>query len=1435
MKKIYLIVLTALTMLLTLRSDAQTVLSIGTASATQGSSAAHPYPTYYTTARVQFLVTAAEIAAAGISGQQTINSIAFNVASVVTGSGSCNDASASGWCTNNTVNDGTVINYKIGFKNTSQALPLTSYDFVGITDVYSVFKYTPTAGWNTHTANIGSFVWDGVSNVLVDICVANIGTICGSYNYVSNSNTYYTATKDNSIVSGWADSQGSWCGSSFPNSCNYSPSGSASTYRPDCRLTFTPLAPPAPPTPNFQFTLGTDTLWDKSISTLINTSTNAAKSYWNITSYSANSATGPWTNYTNVLDTLQCNSWGCFLDTVKNDPNLYYTFANRGFYKVKLTTVNSYGTNSIEKVVLVDTPRSKPSAMFYATRRQLGANDRVRMNNLSTSAPARVKWWLVNTCTGCPVDTNAFLPNDSAFNPVLAAYTPGVYKVCLAASNSKGSDTFCRNDYLKILPGYLLMHNETGRYDTVSRDASGYLYSDLRTAAGVNLSGQFQPTATSPIGFRIAPCADTIYVELERLRMRTTGTSGGDSLYLRLNGYTGPIVRRWGGNNINALKDTTRFYKFAGQALYVTYSPAITTPPATIVNDSGFTLRWSSSPSFYSKPVAGFTCPDTLYSGYKVRFMNTTVGVRTAYAWDLNNDGVFGQDKPSSGIDSITLNPTITYTTTTPTTRKICLKSINCVGVDTFCKTVPLLPIQFPPSANFTTSRTIGLITDTFQFIDKSSFGATSWKWRFEPNNVTWLSGSDSTTQSPFVSLNAAQSYDVTLIATNPLGSNSIMKAAIVSAIDYGSPGSAFPPVLDATDFGISRVIINGADKRLDTITPLKSPTYTRLYNDMKTTVFRGGKYKIEIYRNTANDAQSLRVWADYNRDADYNDEFENVYAENLTKNVKSTVDFEVPASAQIGNSRILIGACNNISNISSTTANVGVYEDYGMIIGNDFVKPVIKLNGSINMVSELNKSFVDPGVTATDNIQGDITNLVQIVSTVNTSALGLYSIKYWATDMYGNTSDTVYRNVNIVLNSSGPVLTVTPDSVNLEVFNTFVEPGYSASGNTGNDLTPQVQRTGFVDNTKLGYYTLTYTITDAFGLTASKNRVVNVRDTEKPVIASYLGNDTVVHQIGSPFDDNKYVQITDNYWQDMTPIRVSGSIDANKAGIYRLTYKNTDGSGNTSDEYALYVKVTNKVLPTISLIGSAVVVVPVFGRYNDLGVIAKDYKGDILSYSSNLNDVLRTDTIWDAEVVYTASDGFSTVSVLRKILVRDVESPVIELLGENPVVLGLCKSYNDPGIKVTDNFDPLVITSTSKNDGNGMIITIDSSKVNPCGGGFYYTVYINATDRAGNKAEEKKRIVYVSAVGTADIFKTEGFNLFPNPASSFVNIEMEKGVPQTVTVYDIQGKATNLVPVKDVKGYRLDLNGLSNGMYLIRIETVEGGTFSGKFSILNK
>lgn len=87
-----------------------------------------------------------------------------------------------------------------------------------------------------------------------------------------------------------------------------------------------------------------------------------------------------------------------------------------------------------------------------------------------------------------------------------------------------------------------------------------------------------------------------------------------------------------------------------------------------------------------------------------------------------------------------------------------------------------------------------------------------------------------------------------------------------------------------------------------------------------------------------------------------------------------------------------------------------------------DNIIPEIKLLGESKYSIYVGETFNDPGVTAIDNYDGDISSNVIVDNTVNTSVAGTYMITYTITDSSGNTSSITREVVvkNRVVSSQG-------------------------------------------------------------------------------------------------------------------------------------------------------------------------------------------------------------------------------------------------------------------------------------------------------------------------------------------------------------------------------------------------------------------------------
>ncbi|HEX8515079.1 MAG TPA: gliding motility-associated C-terminal domain-containing protein [Bacteroidia bacterium] len=159
----------------------------GTVGAGNGSNTTTTYPApygnWYTSVRQQYLYTAAELNAAGITGGK-IEQIDFNVVSI-------NGIS-------------TYHNFSIGMTCTNlTSFPSSATDFEpGIMTVFPAATYNVTTGWNAHPFT-GSFEWDGISNVIVQVCFSELNP--GS-NYTNNCITTNDATTYVSTIYSLSDS-----------------------------------------------------------------------------------------------------------------------------------------------------------------------------------------------------------------------------------------------------------------------------------------------------------------------------------------------------------------------------------------------------------------------------------------------------------------------------------------------------------------------------------------------------------------------------------------------------------------------------------------------------------------------------------------------------------------------------------------------------------------------------------------------------------------------------------------------------------------------------------------------------------------------------------------------------------------------------------------------------------------------------------------------------------------------------------------------------------------------------------------------------------------------------------------------------------------------------------------------------------------------------
>ena len=156
-----------------------------------------------------------------------------------------------------------------------------------------------------------------------------------------------------------------------------------------------------------------------------------------------------------------------------------------------------------------------------------------------------------------------------------------------------------------------------------------------------------------------------------------------------------------------------------------------------------------------------------------------------------------------------------------------------------------------------------------------------------------------------------------------------------------------------------------------------------------------------------------------------------------------------------------------------------------------DTTPPTITLSGDAEMRVEQGTEFTDPGASANDDTDGEVT--VSVSGTVDTATAGIYTLTYTATDAAGNEASA--ERVVTVSDTTAPTVSLNGSgSITLDADAAYTEQGATAVDSV--DGTLEVVITGSVGSAA-GTYTLTYTATDAAGNSSQVQRMVTVLEPE--------------------------------------------------------------------------------------------------------------------------------------------------------------------------------------------------------------------------------------------------------------------------------------------------------------------------------------------------
>ncbi len=179
-----------------------------------------------------------------------------------------------------------------------------------------------------------------------------------------------------------------------------------------------------------------------------------------------------------------------------------------------------------------------------------------------------------------------------------------------------------------------------------------------------------------------------------------------------------------------------------------------------------------------------------------------------------------------------------------------------------------------------------------------------------------------------------------------------------------------------------------------------------------------------------------------------------------------------------------------------------------------DTVSPVIALKGENSITVSKIDLFKEPGYTATDNYDGDLTGAVKIEKKKITDTK--YEIIYTAIDSSGNTA-TAKREVEIK-DKVPPVITLKGNRTLYVIENNeYDDPGYTATDDADGNISSSVKVTGTVNTAVRGTYNITYSVTDTAGNSATVTRQVIVCSKD----------DAAFNKICLTFDDGPSSDVT--------------------------------------------------------------------------------------------------------------------------------------------------------------------------------------------------------------------------------------------------------------------------------------------------------------------
>ena len=214
------------------------------------------------------------------------------------------------------------------------------------------------------------------------------------------------------------------------------------------------------------------------------------------------------------------------------------------------------------------------------------------------------------------------------------------------------------------------------------------------------------------------------------------------------------------------------------------------------------------------------------------------------------------------------------------------------------------------------------------------------------------------------------------------------------------------------------------------------------------------------------------------------------------------------------------------------------------------------------------------------------------------------------------NNNELVTDNVKFFISLIGE------DEMTVYKDDTFIDPGYNASNNLGENLNSEVIISGEVDTRIIGEYKINYSLGNV-----TKERIISV--VERPVDHTYIhltGERIIYLNKGEKYTEPGYT-VFDSYNSGLSndDVKVTSNVDTNKVGVYKIVYEVTNSRGITTSEVRTIIVMDSDIslsLDNTNYTNKDVAInIHVNDIYFDYMILPNETKIDTPSYSYKVSN----------------------------------------------------------------------------------------------------------------------------------------------------------------------------------------------------------------------